>query len=66
MLAVSRVTGQSVRLSRAVIEVLVVILGWLLKGPVGVGTLAFAVLIGPFVQFFFKLLNVRPQKGLIG
>ncbi|MCD6425256.1 MAG: hypothetical protein J7L35_07090, partial [Anaerolineales bacterium] len=55
MLAVSRTTGQSVQLSRGIIEVLVVILGWILEGPVGVGTLAFALLIGPLVQIFFKL-----------
>ncbi len=57
MLAVSRTTGQSVQLSRGVIEVLVVILGWILKGPVGVGTLVFALLIGPLVQVFFKLFK---------
>jgi len=62
MLAVSRTTGQSVQLSRGVIEVLVVILGWILKGPVGVGTLAFALLIGPLVQIFFKLFKVKPNS----
>jgi len=62
MLAVSRTTGQSVQLSRGVIEVLVVILGWILKGPVGVGTLAFALLIGPLVQVFFKLFKVKPNN----
>ena len=61
MLAVSRTTGQSVQLSRGIIEVLVVILGWILEGPVGVGTLAFALLIGPLVQIFFKLLKVKPN-----
>ena len=62
MLAVSRTTGQSVQLSRGVIEVLVVILGWILKGPVGVGTLAFALLIGPLVQVFFRLFKVKPNS----
>ena len=62
MLAVSRVSGKSVRLSRAVIEVLVVIGGWLLRGPVGIGTLVFAVAIGPLVQFFFKLFHSGPEE----
>lgn len=62
MLAVSRTTGQSVQLSRGVIEVLVVILGWILKGPVGVGTLVFALLIGPLVQVFFKLFKIKPNS----
>lgn len=61
MLAVSRVSGRSVRLSRAVIEILVVGVGWLLDGPVGVGTLLFALVIGPLVQFFFKLFHVQPH-----
>jgi len=61
MLAVSRVTGRSVQLSRAVIEILVVIGGWLLHGPVGIGTLVFALFIGSLVQFFFKLFHAGPQ-----
>jgi uncharacterized membrane protein YczE len=65
MLAVSRITGRSVRLSRAVIEIVVVGIGWLLKGPVGIGTLAFAMLIGPFIQFFFKLLKVKTQQPAV-
>ena len=64
MLAVSRVSGKSVRFARSVIEVLVVILGWYLGGPVGIGTLAFAVLIGPLVQVFFKLFRVQPHKSV--
>jgi uncharacterized membrane protein YczE len=65
MLAVSRVTGRSVRLSRSVIEVLVVLLGWLLRGPVGIGTLAFALLIGPAVQLFFKLFKVSLSESAL-
>ena len=65
MLAVSRVSGHSVRLSRAVIEILVVVVGWFLDGPVGIGTLLFAVSIGPLVQFFFKLFHVRPHEPVL-
>ena len=61
MLAVSRVTGKSVRMSRVVIDISVVLLGWILGGPVGIGTLAFAILIGPMVQNFFRLFNVHPH-----
>jgi uncharacterized membrane protein YczE len=64
MLAVSRVSGRSLRFSRSVIEVLVVILGWYLGGPVGIGTLAFALLIGPLVQIFFRLFKVQPHQPL--
>lgn len=62
MLAIHRVTGGSVRAARSSIEVIVVALGWLLGGPAGWGTLAFALLIGPSVQWAFKAFNVRPHR----
>lgn len=62
MLAVHRKTGVSVRLARGSIEVIVVAIGWLLGGPAGWGTLAFALLIGPSVQWAFKLFKVKPHK----
>lgn len=65
MLAVSRVSGRSVRLSRAVIEILVVVVGWLLHGPVGIGTLLFAISIGPLVQFFFRIFHVQPHEPVL-
>jgi uncharacterized membrane protein YczE len=51
MTAIAR-RGPSVRLTRAVIEITVLLVGWALGGTFGVGTVAFAVLIGPIVQFF--------------
>ena len=64
MLAVKRKTGLSVRLARAIIEIVVVIIGWLLGGPLGLGTVIVAVLIGPAVQWGFKIFNVQPHKTL--
>jgi uncharacterized membrane protein YczE len=61
MLAIKRTTGLSLRLARGIIEVTVVTIGWLLGGPVGVGTLVFALLIGPAVQWGFKIFNVHPH-----
>jgi uncharacterized membrane protein YczE len=61
MLAIKRTTGISLRLARGSIEVIVVTIGWLLGGPAGPGTLVFALLIGPSVQWGFRLLNVRPH-----
>lgn len=62
MLAIKRTTGVSIRVSRAIIEVTVVTLGWLLGGPAGIGTLVYALLIGPSVQWGFKIFNVQPHK----
>jgi len=62
MLAINRKFGLSVRMARGSIEVVVVSIGWLLGGPAGWGTLAFALLIGPSVQWAFTLFNVQPHK----
>jgi uncharacterized membrane protein YczE len=62
MLAIHRRFGWSVRAARGSIELVVVTLGWLLGGPVGVGTLVFALLIGSSVQGGFKLLRVQTRK----
>ncbi len=44
--------GPSIRLTRSVIEILVLGLGWLLGGTFGWGTVLFAFTIGPLVHFF--------------
>jgi uncharacterized membrane protein YczE len=62
MLALKRTTGLSLRVARGCIEVTVVTIGWLLGGPAGAGTLVFALLVGPSVQWGFKLLKVEPHK----
>ncbi len=62
MLAIKRTTRLSIRVARAIIEVTVVTVGWLLGGPAGIGTLVFALLVGPSVQLGFKLLKVEPHK----
>lgn len=51
-------TGRSIRAVRTVIEAVVLGAGWLLGGPVGIGTLAYAAAIGPLSQFFLDRLTV--------
>jgi uncharacterized membrane protein YczE len=62
MLAVHRTTGISIRLGRGAIEIIIVLIGWLLGGPLGVGTIIFALLIGPSVQWAFKLFKVQTHQ----
>lgn len=52
MTGASASSGKSIRLIRTVIEVVVLIIGWLLGGSVGVGTVLYAVCVGPVTQFF--------------
>ncbi|HEY8719942.1 hypothetical protein [Pengzhenrongella sp.] len=54
-------TGASVRLVRFGIEGVVVIGGWLLGGTLGLGTLAYAVLIGPLVHELLPRFTVRDR-----
>lgn len=62
MLAVYRTTNLSIRLGRAIIEIVVVFVGWMLGGPLGLGTVIFALLIGPSVQWAFKLFKVQTHQ----
>lgn len=58
MTGLVRRTGGSVRRVRTGIEVVVVVLGVLLGGTVGLGTLAYALAIGPLVQVLLPRLTV--------
>jgi uncharacterized membrane protein YczE len=59
MTGLVRRTGLSLRLVRTSIEVGVVALGWLLGGTLGVGTVLYALAIGPLVQVFLPRMTVR-------
>ncbi|CAA9219122.1 MAG: Integral membrane protein [uncultured Blastococcus sp.] len=58
MTGLVRRTGRSVRLVRTSIEVAVVAVGWLLGGTLGIGTVLYAVAIGPLVQLLLPRLSV--------
>jgi uncharacterized membrane protein YczE len=58
MTGLVRRTGRSVRLVRTSLEVLVVLAGIALGGTFGVGTILYAVTIGPLVQVFLPRLTV--------
>jgi uncharacterized membrane protein YczE len=64
MTGLHRRTGLSLRVVRAAIEVSAVVAGYLLGGTVGVGTVAFAVLIGPAVQAAVYALGGRDTARL--
>lgn len=52
MTGLHRTTGISLRAVRTGIELSVLVIGWFLGGVVGIGTVLYAVLIGPAIQFF--------------
>ncbi len=59
MTGIARRTGHSIRLVRTSLEVAVLLVGWLLGGVVGLGTVVYALLIGPSIQLFLPILTVR-------
>ncbi|MDQ0963198.1 putative membrane protein YczE [Streptomyces sp. B4I13] len=64
MTGLHRRTGRSIRLMRTTVEALVVVTGFSLGGTIGVGTVLYAVAIGPLVQFFLRAFAVpAPAAG---
>lgn len=61
MLVINEKTGISISWAKTIIEVFAAIAGWMLGGPVGIGTIAVALLTGRMVQaslpIFEKLLK---------
>jgi uncharacterized membrane protein YczE len=57
--------GMPIWLVRTAIEGMVLLLGWLLGGSVGLGTVAFALLIGPMVSIALPIFRIAedPQAG---
>ena len=59
MTGLARRTGSSIRMVRTALEVSVLAVGVALGGSVGVGTVVFALGVGPLTQFFLPRLAVR-------
>ncbi|GHH21523.1 membrane protein [Streptomyces lanatus] len=51
-------TGRSIRLMRTAVEIAVVVTGFALGGTVGIGTVLYAVSIGPLAQVFLRVFAV--------
>ncbi|MBG0856811.1 hypothetical protein I2W78_34375 [Streptomyces spinoverrucosus] len=64
MTGLHRRTGRSIRLIRTAVEVAVVVTGFLLGGTIGVGTLLYAVSIGPLAQLFLRVFAVPTASGV--
>ena len=58
MTGMHRVSGYPIGNVRAAIEITVVVIGWSLGGTVGIGTVIFAVMIGPTVAVCLNVVGV--------
>lgn len=65
MTALSRVLSRPVGPVRIVLEVIVLVTGWLLGGPLGLGTVVYAIALGPVIQLALPhvLIPVRSVQG---
>lgn len=63
MTGLHRRTGRSLRLIRTGIELTVLAVGVLLGGSAGIGTVAYALAIGPLAQFFLHWCTVPEAPG---
>lgn len=58
--------GPSIRLTRVIMEVTVLVIGVLLGGTFGIGTILYALLMGPLVQIFLPRWTIdtgRPEDS---
>lgn len=63
MLALTQRTNIRVGFIRWALEVAVVMLGIIMGGSFGLGTILFAVMIGPSVEFFFNLFRIPTRRA---
>jgi uncharacterized membrane protein YczE len=58
--------GHSIRLVRTSLELAALAGGWLLGGTVGIGTVVYALAIGPLAHVFIPLFRIdKPERGSV-
>ncbi|KAF0194595.1 MAG: hypothetical protein FD169_1704 [Bacillota bacterium] len=69
MLALTKHLNWPVGRIKTTMEVTVLVLGWILGGPVGIGTVAFSISVGPTMQrsfeFFRSLTAINSLAGAV-
>lgn len=58
-------TGGSVKIIRTGIEVVVLAAGWLLGGTVGLGTVLYAIAIGPIVHRMLPIFTISDERQVM-
>lgn len=64
MLALTRITSKRMGLIRTAMEVTVATTGYFLGGPLGIGTLLFALTVGFFIEVGFALIQMLKRSSL--
>ncbi|MEV5604169.1 hypothetical protein AB0L33_22245 [Streptomyces sp. NPDC052299] len=63
MTGLHRRSGRSIRLVRTAIEIAVVVTGFLLGGSLGIGTVLYALAIGPLAQVFLRVFAIPSESA---
>ncbi|HQA60224.1 MAG: hypothetical protein WBJ82_04765 [Tepidanaerobacteraceae bacterium] len=66
MLGISNVTGKKPGTIRTVMESMAALIGWLLGGPLGIGTLAYALSVGTVMQWTLDHVKLPQRKQAPG
>lgn len=62
MLAIHKKTNRSISFIRSIIESFALLMGLLLGGNVGIGTIISTFLLGYAIQFAFRLVKINPKQ----
>lgn len=62
MIAIARITGKSVGVIRFCIELGALVIGWMLGGTVGIGTLITVAFLGYAIQSVFKIFKLKVNE----
>ncbi|PSL48529.1 hypothetical protein B0H94_104130 [Salsuginibacillus halophilus] len=57
MMAVHFRTGFSLRMSKTLLEIFVLVLAFIVGGPIGIGTIIIALSLGPLIQIFYPRIE---------
>lgn len=64
MLGFSKKFKLTISHTRIIIESFVLIVGFFLGGPLGIGTVVLAILTGPILQKIFRFAKIDPKKDI--
>ncbi len=62
-IGITKITGISVKYSKPITEIIALIIGFLLGGIVGVGSVIMLLFSGIFVHYFFIILKYNPKEA---
>ncbi len=66
MTGIAARTGCSIRMARTGVEIAALALGWMLGGTLGLGTVLYAVAIGPAIQVVLPAFQRWREAGAVG